>query len=251
MIDKIFLQKLAVKNETSYQNMAREYIQQLFLRSFYSKEESQNFLFKGGTALKIVFGSPRFSEDLDFTGSENGRNYEKVLEETLYDLANEGLSVDLAESKPTTDGHLANIVVDFFGQAIEIKNQVSFRKGERIGSENIVVAGDLVPAYNVFLLERSILVAEKIKALIERAKPRDFFDLYFILRKEELRRVLKIDREQRGKILEQIGGQEKERLKRELKELLPKSFWKVIDDLPSSLIPLLAVGLPGEAQGAV
>ena len=38
------------------------------------------------TVLKIVFGSPRFSEDLDFTGIGESKGYEKVLEETLFDL---------------------------------------------------------------------------------------------------------------------------------------------------------------------
>lgn len=111
MLDKIFLQKLAVKIQTSYGNVGREYIQHLFLRSFYTKSGSQNFLFKGGTSLRFVFGSPRFSQDLDFTGVKNGKNYEKVLEETLYDLSNEGIKVELTESKPTTGGHLANIVI--------------------------------------------------------------------------------------------------------------------------------------------
>ena len=235
MLDKKFLENQALKQETSYQNILREYVQNLFLASFYSKAGSQNFLFKGGTALKIAFGSPRFSEDLDFTGIGESKNYEKVLEETLFDLTNEGVVVDLVESKPTSGGHLANLKIDLFGQEVEIKNQISFRGGGSTDAENVVVTTNLVPAYNLFLLERSTLVGEKVKALIDRAKPRDFFDLYFILRKEELRRVLKINAAQREKVLTQIKGQKKEDLERELKELLPRSFWRVISDLPSAL----------------
>lgn len=40
------------------------------IQKTYEKEESSNILFKGGTALKIVYGSPRFSEDLDFSGTK-------------------------------------------------------------------------------------------------------------------------------------------------------------------------------------
>lgn len=246
MLDRNFLQNFAVKSEVGFRNIIREYTQHLFLRSFYTKRGCENFLFKGGTALKLVFGSPRFSEDLDFTGIGESRDYEGVLEETLFDLSNEGISIDLIDSKPTSGGHLANITLNLFEEKVEIKNQISFRKSDLLreaskdGGENVVVTSNLVPTYNIYLLERTIIVSEKIKALIERAKPRDFFDLYFILRKEELRRTVKIDGEQRGKILDRIESQTKRDLERELKELLPKSFWQVISDLPTALKKELA-----------
>lgn len=235
MLDKKFLQDFAVKSETNFRNIIREYTQHLFLRSFYTKKGCENFLFKGGTALKIVFGSPRFSEDLDFTGIGGSQDYEKVLEETLFDLSKEGLNIDLVESKSTSGGHLVNMVVDLFEEKIEIKNQISFLEGRAVGAENMVVTTNLAPSYSIFLLGRAVLVEEKIKALIERAKPRDFFDLYFILRKEELRNVLKINEEQREKVFGRIESQRKEDLERELKEFLPKSFWQVIKDVPGAL----------------
>ena len=249
MLDRNFLQNLAVKSETSFQNIIREYIQHLFLRSFYTKRGCENFLFKGGTALRIVFGSPRFSEDLDFTGVGRSRDYERVLEKTLLDLSNEGIKIDLTESKPTSGGHLANMIVNLFEEKVEIQNQISFRENDPLhppsreadseaserNGENIVVTTSLAPSYSIYLLGRAILVSEKIKALIERAKPRDFFDLYFILRKEELRKVLKVEGIQREKILNRIESQKRGHLERELKELLPKSFWQVISDLPAAL----------------
>ncbi len=242
MLDRNFLQNLATKSEASFQNIIREYTQHLFLRSFYTKKGSPNFLFKGGTALRIVFGSPRFSEDLDFTGVGRSRDYEKVLEETLLDLSSEGINIELTESKTTSGGHLANMIVNLFEEKVKIQNQISFRESglrlreaSKTNAENMVVTTNLAPSYSIFLLDRAILVEEKIKALIERAKPRDFFDLYFILRKEELRRVIKIDGLQRKQILAQVEIQSRRELERELKELLPRSFWRVINDLPAAL----------------
>lgn len=249
MLDRNFFQNFAVKSETSFRNIIREYTQHLFLRSFYTKRGCENFLFKGGTALKIVFGSPRFSEDLDFTGIGKSGDYEKILEEVLFDLSSEGVNINLVESKPTSGGHLANMVVSLFEEKVEIQNQISFREsgplrppsreaGSEVskgGGENIVVATSLVPAYSIYLLDRAILVEEKIQALIERAKPRDFFDLYFILRKEELRKLLTIDSAQREKVLARVESQSRRNLERELKELLPRSFWRVISDLPAAL----------------
>ena len=40
----------------------------IFLSYLYQEPGSEKLLFKGGTALRIVFKSPRFSEDLDFSG---------------------------------------------------------------------------------------------------------------------------------------------------------------------------------------
>ena len=236
MINKIQLEKYAIKQETSYKNILREYTQNLFLRSFYTKEGSQNYLFKGGTAYRIAYGSPRFSEDLDFTGVHNGTTYEKVLKEVLYDLSSEGINLDLKEAKNTSGGYLANITVNIFGEDIEIKNQISFKDREKKKADVLLISSDLVPAYTMLLLDKKTMVGEKVNALIERAKPRDFFDLHFIHVSEKLRKELHISVEQRNKIIEKVRKQGKKRLERELKMFLPKSCWRMIDDLPSVLI---------------
>lgn len=235
MLDKKILEKLSVRHQTSYKNIIREYIQNLFLRSFYAQAGSENFLFKGGTALRVVFRSPRFSEDLDFSGFAGGRVYEKVLEGVLYDFESEGIDVDIEESKSTSGGFLANIIVNFLGDKLAIKNQISFRDKENKKLENVIISSEFTPSYNIFLLDRKILVHEKINALIERAKPRDFFDLHYILTNSELRKNLDIDETQRGKIIKNIKSQNKKQLEVELKNFLPKSFWRLIDNLPSVL----------------
>ena len=47
MIDKKVLEDFAVKKETDYLNVAREYIQNLFLAKFYKKKEVNIFFLKG------------------------------------------------------------------------------------------------------------------------------------------------------------------------------------------------------------
>ena len=49
-------------------NRLREYIQVLVLRSLHECEAFRPLAFVGGTALRLLHGLPRFSEDLDFTG---------------------------------------------------------------------------------------------------------------------------------------------------------------------------------------
>jgi predicted nucleotidyltransferase component of viral defense system len=45
----------------------REYIQLLFLKELYYQKYSKYIFFKGGIAIRLIFGGERFSEDLDFT----------------------------------------------------------------------------------------------------------------------------------------------------------------------------------------
>src|SRR3990172_452987 len=68
MITQETIRKLAVQFRTSeFPNVVREYFQHLFLSQLYKLERADNLLFKGGTALRVIYGSPRFSEDLDFS----------------------------------------------------------------------------------------------------------------------------------------------------------------------------------------
>ena len=68
MLSRDNLEKFTKLQQTSVQNVVREYCQHLFLSFLYQNSGSEKLLFKGGTALRIILKSPRFSEDLDFTG---------------------------------------------------------------------------------------------------------------------------------------------------------------------------------------
>ena len=232
MIEKTFLEKLAVKTQTSFGNILREYFQHVFLRSFYNKKGSENFLFKGGTALRLVFGSPRFSEDLDFSGKKNSGSYESILEAVLIELTGEGMEVDLSESKATSGGHIASIKIEMYDQWVEIQNHLSFRSGKNTFGENIIIVSEIAPSYNIFLLNRKLLITERLMALLERSKPRDLFDLYFILRSNELRGLLLLNEEKKKKLLAVISKQQKNKIAVELKNFLPKSYWLLVKDLP-------------------
>ena len=103
MVDEKFLRYLAAKSTTDFTNVAREYLQHLFLSVFYSLKDSRHFLFKGGTALRIALGSPRFSQDLDFSGVRNSVKYESLLETTLLELSKQQLDVDLEIAMDNVD----------------------------------------------------------------------------------------------------------------------------------------------------
>ena len=67
MISKKQIEDLANNNQIDSFTILREYLQILFLSYLYREKQADKIYFKGGTALRLLFGSPRFSEDLDFS----------------------------------------------------------------------------------------------------------------------------------------------------------------------------------------
>jgi predicted nucleotidyltransferase component of viral defense system len=47
--------------------VVREYWELIVLKGLYESLSGRYLVFKGGTALRLAYGSPRFSEDLDFS----------------------------------------------------------------------------------------------------------------------------------------------------------------------------------------
>ena len=60
MITKNQIHSLAKKNKINETTIFREYLQILFLSDLYSKKQSKSIFFKGGTAMRIIYQSPRF-----------------------------------------------------------------------------------------------------------------------------------------------------------------------------------------------
>jgi len=56
-----------------------DYIQHLLLWSLYSR--TQDLILKGGTALRLVYGGNRYSEDLDFNGPNDVTALQALWEE--------------------------------------------------------------------------------------------------------------------------------------------------------------------------
>jgi predicted nucleotidyltransferase component of viral defense system len=230
MLSSNAFKRLAVRNQTTELNIKREYVQNLFLSYFYQKPWAREIFFKGGTALKIVYQSSRFSEDLDFSSTiTNKKLIEEMVVDVLKDIKKTNLKARLIESKKTSGGYLA-IIEFMLPLVIKIQLEISFRE-KNIQGEVVTVVNDFVPTYSLISLERDELVRQKIKALMERRKPRDFYDLYFILRANLLsvneRKVL-------VKILPMIE-ESKIYFERELGLFLPKNQWMIIKDFKKVL----------------
>ncbi len=232
MIAGEVIQKLAISRQTTTLNVAREYCQHLFLSAFYQRATASRVLFKGGTALRVIYGSPRFSEDLDFSGFGIRKPaIEELITDTLSALERLGISIEIEEAKATSGGYLGIIHNRFLDYHVEIRLEISLRGQAAVKPETALIASDFLPAYTLLHLPQELLVGEKLKALFDRAKPRDFYDLYFILRKGllsgENRSVLK-------QIPARLTAMKPESLK-ELKLFLPRDHQALAKDLRASL----------------
>jgi len=135
MISIETLEKLARQHQTSlFPNIIREYLQHAFLAELYKLPEAEKMLFKGGTALHIVYGSPRFSEDLDFSLFGISAHKVKFFVESLFvkvlaEIERVGIKVEIGEkSNATTGGYFGIATFEVFEyQPVGVEINISER----------------------------------------------------------------------------------------------------------------------------
>jgi len=235
MLSQDSLKEFTKKFQTIEKNIIREYIQHLFLSSLYKIKSSERLFFKGGTALKIIYGSPRFSEDLDFDG-QNIYQYELIdnlFIETISEIEKSGIEIGLKEAKPTTGGYLGIISYNLYDISEEMKFEISLRSGRKADYEITTVVSDYLPSYSVVHSPAMKIVAGKIEALLSRGKPRDYYDFYFILRHPALHEFINNNQ---LKTIEQNLNKTQINFKKELSVLLPASHQMILKDFKKTLI---------------
>jgi len=237
MIEKRQVQELAGNWQTTIDNVAREYFQQLFLSRLYQEKGSDGLLFKGGTALRIIWHSPRFSEDLDFTGVNiTVKGIETLIEGALAKIEMEGIQTGIIESKSTSGGYLAIFQFETNEYKSRIQIEVSLRPGKKGSGEAVLIQSDLVVPYTLIHLKEEVLIAEKIQACLTRGKSRDFYDLYFILRSRmAFKEAFIQDKQLKAKILKVVKSGKLD-FKLELKAFLPVNQHIIIKGFPKILV---------------
>ncbi len=162
----------------------RDYVQHVLLRH----AASPPLTFKGGTCLRIAFGSPRYSEDLDFNADGDADGALSHLGTASARLADYGMPATLVR-RPSREGLAA--VLRFEGPLFTgdprsrgtIRLEVSLRH-EAVATEEIFVPRTPyadVPQLVLRTLSKEHLFAEKVRALLIRGKPRDLYDVHFLL----------------------------------------------------------------------
>ena len=232
MLSRENLEKFTKLFQTDIENVAREYCQHLFLSFLYQQSGAEKLLFKGGTALRLLLKSPRFSEDLDFTGSGIiQETVEELFTQTLSEIEKTGVKVDIAEAKKTTGGYLGIAAFFLYDLKIKIQTEVSLRNRKRLRGIRTLIQSDYQPAYTLVHLPIEDIITGKLEALFNRAKPRDFYDYYFLLSGNYP--IVK-DKKNLERAQELIQDSEVN-FKTELKKLLPVSHQMILKDFKKIL----------------
>ncbi|MEK7122435.1 MAG: nucleotidyl transferase AbiEii/AbiGii toxin family protein [Patescibacteria group bacterium] len=232
MLSRSVIASLAQKYQTTEFTVWREYSQHLFLMYLYREPSAELLYFKGGTALRMLYQSPRFSEDLDFSSPlSNSNQIEESIIAAMTHIEREGIAIELQEAKNTTGGYLAIVQFNLSEETVAIQLEVSLRSVDVRGTF-VTVASDVVPPYSIFQLEENMLIAGKFQATVTRKKPRDFYDIYFIVRN----RLLPLDMRARiPEVLKALHTVPDILFDRELKEFLPRSHWPLLKDFRVTL----------------
>jgi predicted nucleotidyltransferase component of viral defense system len=182
----------------------REILQEIVLLGLYRAGFFNEAVFYGGTALRILYGLDRFSEDLDFSLLKPNKKfdlavYEKSIVETLQSfgfevniqLKNQDGVIKSAFLKGNTAQHLLNIkapddVIAKYGQGrlVKIKFEVDTNPPLAFQSEKKT---QLLPApFMIHSMTTSSLFAGKIHAILcrnwsSRPKGRDWYDLVWYI----------------------------------------------------------------------
>jgi predicted nucleotidyltransferase component of viral defense system len=171
-------------------NILREYLQYKILEIIFDSNEGSKVSFMGGTAIRIIHSSGRFSEDLDFDNRGIGKkDFLKFAGKIKKRLELEGYKVEL---KNSTDG--------VFRSYIKIK-EILYKYGlSQHTAEKLTIQLDMEPQnfeynpdkkiinkFDIFIRSNivppDILLAQKITAIFTRprAMGRDFYDTVFLL----------------------------------------------------------------------
>ena len=170
-------------------NLLREYLQYKILEIVYNTEFSNKMIFMGGTAIRIVHGNSRFSEDLDFDNFNlNNSEFENLTETISKKLSMENYNVEIR-----------NVYKGAFHCYIGFQNLLFDYKLSRHKNEKLMIRLDteaqgieydpskiILNKFDVFtrinVVPCPVLLAQKLLAILyrKRSMGRDFYDAIFL-----------------------------------------------------------------------
>ncbi|MFA7319155.1 MAG: nucleotidyl transferase AbiEii/AbiGii toxin family protein [Parcubacteria group bacterium] len=205
----------------------REEAEMEILAEFAKDKLSAKWVFYGGTALRLVYGSPRFSEDIDLlvmkktSFAEFGKFIASLMERqdswTLKDI----------KDKRQTMFALINLKDEKLKHAFSIKIEAHKPEHKPKIETELALVKSPMSAAEPLLLVPTLKELQRLKeaALAGRKKGRDIFDLWYIA--QTLRENFVMPKK--------TPQYRKREFENELKVFLPKKYYPVIRQLYEQL----------------
>lgn len=191
------------KSKIGEQTKIREILQQTALLGLERHGFFEKAAFYGGTALRILYGLDRFSEDLDFTLLKPDENFDfsPFLEGMKTELSSFGFSMDVTKKNKSVDTSIVSAFMKMntielylaigeetkninHNEKLHIKLEVDINPPPHARFENRLVLNPVT--FYVLTLHKSDLFAGKMAALLFRSwkgrvKGRDWYDLLWYI----------------------------------------------------------------------
>ncbi|MGQ4891792.1 MAG: nucleotidyl transferase AbiEii/AbiGii toxin family protein [Candidatus Njordarchaeia archaeon] len=177
----------------------RELFQKTILYMIYTSSFRKSYVFQGGTAIRMLYGSPRLSLDLDYTIFDRGIDKLKKDARFLNDklkklLAAEKIGVEIHREKISSDNLMYRFFLNFateniVGRKIKIKNELVLRRKYFEPHEEILeIEYPVKTAVGIQVKNANQILCDKIAALAggyhrKFVRWRDLFDIYWLVEK--------------------------------------------------------------------
>jgi hypothetical protein len=179
-------------NDFMKRSIAREYLQARILEALQDRGAFLKWAFVGGTALRFLYGMPRYSEDLDFSPvvPEKEHAFAPLLQKVSSAFEAEGYSNDI---RIRDKGAVKSAFIKFKGllaelgispredQILSVRVEVDTNPPKGATTTTTVIRRFVT--LNLLHYDRPSVLAGKLHAVLSRAytKGRDLFDLVWYL----------------------------------------------------------------------
>jgi predicted nucleotidyltransferase component of viral defense system len=200
--------------------VVREYWEIIILKGLYDSPQGRYLIFKGGTALRLAYGSPRFSEDLDFSLTKDVMKGKfRPLIRKIISAFPELSETDLQEKYYT---YLAEIKVtqNYLRLPFRVKIEISKREIKNYQWELKLLnsPATVIPVMAQVATLKQIY-QDKLSCLKGRGKPKDLFNLWYLSERLKIPYAPpKIDLSRKD-------------VARDLRKYLPREFWPAVERL--------------------
>lgn len=183
-MDLLIASELSKKLQIAKDQIVREEYEILFLRDLLGSTFGPKLVFKGGTAMRLAYGAPRFSDNLDFSVLSHIKEKDFVSFFETLGRRYPTVSTSEARKKRYTLFALLKIKEDFLKLPFSIKIEISTRVVTWQSGVDYEVKRLTSPVSSIIVVGKTATLSrmwqDKKDALKTRAKSRDVYDFWYL-----------------------------------------------------------------------
>lgn len=176
---------------TKKRAILREYLQTRIIQLLYSDKHSSPHCFIGGTALRLLYGLDRFSEDLDFDiVGTSAEGIDKLVENVVHKLHRENSPVELYKNVTQRRNYfelrfpqlLHELKISAHADE-KLTIKLDFETFWRGHSKELLLLNRYGILMQVLTIPQDQLLVQKVYAYLHRAQtlPRDLYDIIWLI----------------------------------------------------------------------